>query len=85
MLDIVFALVLVALLLIVMWVWGVKRDREFKRRWPPISDNEFVAKCSPSTDRKRALKVRGIIAEQLGIPREHIHPEQSFVDDLDCC
>lgn len=85
MLDIVLTLVLAALFLLAMLVWSVKRERDFKRKWPTISDDEFVAMCSPGTDRNRALKVRRIIAEQLGIPYEHIHPEQSFVDDLDCC
>ncbi|KLU05075.1 hypothetical protein RISK_002837 [Rhodopirellula islandica] len=45
----------------------------------------FLAKCAPATNPERALKVRRIISEQLGVPYEHIHPEQSFVDDLDCC
>ena len=85
MLDIFSSVLLAALVLAGMWVWAAKRERDFKRMWPPISDEEFVAKCSPGTDRARALKVRRIISEQLGVPYEHIHPEQSFFDDLDCC
>ncbi|MCA9192503.1 MAG: hypothetical protein KDB03_12100, partial [Planctomycetales bacterium] len=34
--------------------------------------------------RTTALKVRRIVSEQLGVPYEHIHPDQDFVKDLDC-
>ena len=54
-------------------------------RWPPISDDEFMARCKPGTSREVALKVRRIVAEQLDIPYERVHPDQHFVDDLDCC
>ena len=63
-------------------VWGIKSNRDFKRRWPAISDDEFVARCTPGTNPQVALRVRRIISEQLGIPYEHVHPDQSFVDDL---
>ena len=53
-------------------------------RWPPISDNEFIGRCSPGVDRERALKVRRIISEQLGVDYDRIYPEQSFVEDLGC-
>ncbi|MDA8743306.1 hypothetical protein N9N28_01620 [Rubripirellula amarantea] len=71
-----------ALIIVTAGIWGIKRDRDFKRRWPAISDDEFVFRCTPGTNRQRALKVRRIISEQLGVPYEHIHPDQSFVDDL---
>ena len=83
--DIVFALGVALIIFLLIWTWEAKRYRDFERRWPPISDDEFVAKCSPGTDHQRALRVRRIIAEQLDIPYERVHPEQSFVDDLDCC
>ena len=50
-----------------------------------LSDDEFIQACTPGTSRDTALRVRRIIAQQLGIPYEHIHPDQDFVDDLDCC
>lgn len=74
--------------------WGIVRSAfhgtplnrpSFKERWPAISDDEFVARCTPGTRRTTALKVRRIVSEQLGIPYEHIYPEQHFFDDLDCC
>lgn len=61
--------------------WSKSR---FERTWPAISEDEFLAKCKPGTDRQTALKVRRIIAEQLGVPYERIHPDQHFVDDLNC-
>jgi hypothetical protein len=53
-------------------------------RWPPISDDEFMQRCTPGTSRVTALKVRRIIAEQLGVDYDRVYPEQHFVDDLGC-
>jgi len=61
---------------------GSRNAREFKLKFPPISDEEFVALCSPGTDPKTALKVRRIVAEQLGVEYERIHPSCHFIDDL---
>ncbi|MCO8120528.1 hypothetical protein NHH03_02170 [Stieleria sp. TO1_6] len=58
--------------------------RSFNERWPSLSDEEFVAKCSPGVSPDTALRVRRIISEQLGIPYDRIHPDQDFVRDLDC-
>jgi hypothetical protein len=55
-----------------------------KDKWPPISDDEFMRRCSPGVNRDRALKVRRIISEQLGVEYDRIYPEQRFVDDLGC-
>ncbi len=57
-------------------------SRRFNESWPPIDDDEFVSRCSPGVNRHVALKVRKIIAEQLGIPYDQIYPEQRFVEDL---
>ncbi|PQO27476.1 hypothetical protein C5Y96_18240 [Blastopirellula marina] len=51
-------------------------------KWPPISDDEFIRRCSPGVDRELALKVRRIVAEQLGVDYERVYPEQRFVEDL---
>ncbi|MEM9588720.1 MAG: hypothetical protein AAGA03_15670 [Planctomycetota bacterium] len=59
-------------------------DLPSKDRWPPISEDEFIRRCSPGVDRERALKVRRIIAEQLGVDYERVYPEQRFVEDLGC-
>ena len=57
----------------------------WEEKWPPISDDEFMARCPPGTSRDVALRVRRIVAEQLGVSYERVYPEQNFVNDLDCC
>ena len=56
--------------------------RMFEETWPSIDDDEFVRRCTPGTNRLTALKVRRIIAEQLGVPYDRVCPEQRFVEDL---
>lgn len=56
----------------------------FDRRWPPISDEDYLRRCPSGTDRVVALKVRQIVSQQLGIPYDQIYPEQKLIDDLDC-
>jgi hypothetical protein len=75
----------VLLLLVVAHVEMKWRRATFKKRFPPISDDEFLARCAPGANPKIALRVRRIIAEQSGIEYERIYPESSFVNDLDCC
>lgn len=53
-------------------------------RFPPISDDEFVELCGPGTNRDVALRVRRIIADQLGVEYDRIHPACSFANDLGC-
>lgn len=59
-------------------------DVPSKDKWPPITDDEFIRRCSPGVDRERALKVRRIISEQLGVDYDRVYPEQRFVEDLGC-
>lgn len=59
-------------------------DVPSKKKWPPISEDEFIRRCSPGVDRERALKVRRIISEQLGVDYDRVYPEQRFVEDLGC-
>ena len=78
--------VFAATILLAVGLWVERRKRlRFDHQWPAISDDEFVAACATGTSRDTALRVRRIIAEQLGVPYERIHPDQHFVDDLDCC
>ena len=74
----------VIVLLIVAALIALERPRRaiFNERFPPISDDEFMARCPAGTNRFVALKVRRIIADQLGIEYERIYPESSFVNDL---
>ena len=49
----------------------------FGDKWPPIDDDEFIRRCPPGVRRDVALRVRLIIAEQLGIDKNvHISVEQ---------
>jgi hypothetical protein len=64
-------------------VRAARRDRDsFNRRFPPISDAEFLARCTPGTSPRVALKVRRIVAENLGVPYERIYPSARFAEDL---
>jgi hypothetical protein len=55
---------------------------DFEKRFPPISDAEFLARCHPGTRPEVALKVRRIVAEQLGVEYERLYPTTSFVEDI---
>jgi hypothetical protein len=59
-----------------------RRRKTFEKRFPPISEAEFVARCRPGTDPKVALKVRRIIADSLGVDYERVYPSSRFVEDL---
>lgn len=63
-------------------LWWPARPRPSLEKWPPISEDEFIRRCSPGVDRERALRVRRIIAKQLGVDYDRVYPEQRFVEDL---
>jgi hypothetical protein len=79
----IVAIASVLLLTLLVCLKSKKRKRlDFEARFPPISDDEFVARCAPGTNREIALKVRRIVAKQLGVEYERIYPSSSFVNDL---
>ncbi len=71
-------------ILIVVNAWRRATTIPSIEKWPPISDDEFIRRCPPGVDRERALKVRRIISEQLGVDYDRVYPEQRFVEDLGC-
>lgn len=73
----VFALAVVAVIL-----RAVAQREEFGKRFPPISDAEFLARCPPGTNPEVALKVRRIVAHHFAIEYERVHPSMSFVEDI---
>ena len=75
---------LIAILLAVGWFFGGELDFPAKEKWPPITEDEFIERCSPGVNRERALKVRRIISEQLGVDYDRVYPEQRFGEDLGC-
>jgi hypothetical protein len=60
----------------------IERLRCFNERFPPISDAEFVARCSPNVNPQLALRVRRIVADNLGVSYDRIYPSTSFADDI---
>lgn len=83
--EIVFVCWLAFVALLAFAVWAKYRQGELVDRFPPISDEEFMRRCSPGTDPAVALKVRRIIATHLAIDYDRIHPSMRFVDDLAAC
>ena len=78
----VLSFVLVSILVLVGVVVSIRRQKSFNERFPPISDAEFLARCSPRTNAAVALRVRRIIAEFLPVEYERIHPSMSFIEDI---
>ena len=76
--------ILISLIVVVFALAASYKSTMFNRRFPPIDDDEFVRHCGPGVNRDVALRVRQIVAEQLGIAYEQVYPEQRFVQDLDC-
>lgn len=75
---------LAMLLVIVMCLTTGHLSVPATKDWPPITEDEFIRRCSRGVNRERALKVRRIISEQLGVDYDRIYPEQRFVEDLGC-
>jgi len=50
-------------------------------RFSGVTTEQFLA-AIPDADPEIALRVRDIVAEQLDVPREEVHPESRFVEDL---
>lgn len=78
-------LLVILLVLFVIAFFSMAQSKRWYEKWPAIDDEEFLARCPAGTNREVALKVRRIVAEQTGVEHEHVYPDQSFVDDLDCC
>ncbi len=81
MLPLALAVLAAIFIVLMLRPWA---DVPSKEKWPPISEDEFIRRCSPGVDRERALKVRRIISEQLGVDYDRVYPEQRFVEDLGC-
>jgi hypothetical protein len=54
----------------------------FEERFPPISDEEFVARCAPGTSPEVALGVRRMLSDALGVDYERIYPSSRLIKDL---
>ncbi len=56
---------------------------DFEKRFPPISDAEFLARCRPGTDPEVALKVRRIVADHFAVEYERVYPSTTFIEDIE--
>ena len=70
-------LLVIGLLLLLAHSTAKRRRERFERRFPPISDAEFVARCRAGTNPEVALRVRRIVADRLGVEYDRIHPSTS--------
>jgi hypothetical protein len=82
MIPILVGLSILALLALVCIAVAVKQRRSLADQFPPISDADFLARCTPGTTPEVALRVRRLIADGLGVEYERIHPSLRFVDDI---
>lgn len=81
MIPILVSLTILVVVFVVV-VMAVRSRAGFAERYPPISDAEFLARCSPGVNPAVALKVRAIVAEYFGIDYERVHPSMSFIEDI---
>jgi hypothetical protein len=77
-----FVVLSLGIVLLVCLIRAKRQQRAFEEQFPPISDAEFLAQCTPGTNPKVALRVRRIVADALGVEYERIYPSSRFVDDL---
>jgi hypothetical protein len=82
MLELLACLTMLSVVLILVVVVAKRRRNEILRRIRPMTDDEFLANCTPGTRRDVALKVRRIVADSLGVPHDRIHPSTRFTDDF---
>lgn len=68
---------------ILIWViFAIRGTRRWNEKFPPISDDEYMARCSPGTNREIALKVRRLLVDCLNIEYGRIHPSATLQGDL---
>src|SRR4029077_8815390 len=79
MIPTVVGIILLLIFLITGFFLQRRRRAAFEMRFPPISDAEFMALCPPGTKPAIALKVRRILADQLGVEYERIYPSSRIV------
>ena len=77
-----WTLAIMAIAAFVIYICSKRSQAAFEERFPPITDDEFMALCRPGTSRAVALKVRRIVADQLGVDYDRVYPSSRFVEDL---
>src|SRR3954471_3536309 len=61
---------------------AIRNRTESEEGFPPISNTEFMARCTSGTSPEVALKVRRIVADRLAVNYEQVYPSTRFVEDL---
>jgi hypothetical protein len=82
MLPITVGVAVVGIALLICVAVAIRSRATFEERFPPISDEEFMARCAPGTSREVALKVRRIVADHLAVEYGRIYPSTGFVEDI---
>ena len=80
--EIIIGVFVLVLIFVACIIFERRRQRIFKEKFPPISDEEFMARCRPETRPEVALKVRRILADALNVEYERIYPESRLMQDL---
>lgn len=76
----IFFLLAALIVLCICWACAKRRQAAFENRFPPISDAEFLARCSPGTDPSVALRVRKVLSDCLYVEYEEIYPSSRLKD-----
>ena len=81
-------------LVVISYIYGQSRSREraaetdlpvkLRMDLPPIDDEEFLLRCPKGTNPENALKIRRIVAVQLGVEYERLYPTKRILEGLDC-
>jgi len=75
------AVFLIGSWLLLDWLESLEAER-LRDACPPISDDEFLARCAPGIPRSIALGVRRLVSESLDVPSDSVYPEHRIVEDL---
>jgi hypothetical protein len=75
-------LIALCFLVAVLIVIARQERQRFEEKFPPLTDAEFLARCSTGIDPDVALRVRRIVADSLCVPYERLHPSARFNEDL---
>lgn len=64
--------------------WRLLQERvEFEKRFPAVSDAEFLARCTPGTDPQIALRVRKVLSDIYSVDENRIYPSSRLINDLE--
>jgi hypothetical protein len=77
-----FVCTLILFVVVLGFLMAIRDRADFEKRFPPISDEEFLALCKPGVNPQIALKVRQIVAEYFAIPYERVYPSMTFIEDI---